>query len=95
MSDSIDRIFSQIDFYRGEVISLQQELTSRVALGPVNGGSGEHEKTTYIEEIIRELKPAELEQVNAPDPKAESGYRPNLVALWDGKKDLPRLWILS
>ena len=95
MSDSIDRIFSQIDFYRGEVISLQQELTSRVALGPVNGGSGEHEKTTYIEEIIRELKPAELEQVNAPDPKAESGYRPNLVALWDGKEDLPRLWILS
>lgn len=95
MKGSLEKIFAHIDRCKDEVISLQRELTSRVALGPVNGGTGEHEKTAYIKEVLQGLEPSHLEQINAPDSMAESGYRPNLVALWDGKEDLPRLWILS
>ena len=95
MEDFLKRIFPLIDSYRDEVISLQKELTSRVALGPDNGGTGEHEKTAFIQSIMEGLNPSRIEEIHAPDSRAEHGYRPNLVALWEGKKELPRLWILS
>ncbi len=92
--DKLKEIFSCIDNYRQEIIILQKELTSRVALGPDNGGTGEHEKTTFIKDLLLALHPDSLEEINAPDSRAQYGYRPNLVATWDGSQALPRLWIL-
>ena len=37
-------LFDKIDKWRDQVISLQEGLTARVALGTQNGGTGEHEK---------------------------------------------------
>ena len=48
----LEKVFERIDGYRDEIIQLQKALTSRVALGPVNGGTGEHEKTGYIKELV-------------------------------------------
>ncbi|MFP4036336.1 MAG: M20 family metallo-hydrolase, partial [Desulfobacteraceae bacterium] len=78
-----------------EVIRLQSELTSRVALGPENQGTGEHEKAEFVEQEIRRLEPDRLEEVRAPDERAAGGYRPNLVAWWRGSEAGPAVWVLS
>ncbi|RLC26420.1 MAG: diaminopimelate aminotransferase [Deltaproteobacteria bacterium] len=91
----IERVFHRIDGYREACIDLQRELTSRVALGPENGGSGEHEKTAYIKHLLEEMNPEILEEIRAPDARARYGYRPNLVACWPGDPGAPTVWALS
>ena len=91
----IDEVFKRIDGCRDEIISLQKDLTSRVALGPVNAGTGEHEKAEYLKGKLRELNPDHLEEVKAPDGRAEKGYRPNVLARWEGEKGAPTVWVLS
>lgn len=89
------KVLDRIDGGRDEVISLQRELTSRVALGTQNGGTGEHEKANYLRERVLALKPDFMEEVRAPDGKARDGYRPNLVARWSGSRGGPVTWVLS
>lgn len=91
----IEDVFRLIESYRDEVVSLQRDLTARVALGPVNGGTGEHAKAEYLKGKLRQLKPDLLEEIQAPDKKAEKGYRPSLLARWEGEKGLPAVWVLS
>jgi succinyl-diaminopimelate desuccinylase len=55
-----------------------------VALGPLNGGSGEHEKVDFIHHLLRDMKPEMIQEIHALDEKAQNGYRPNLVARWEG-----------
>ncbi len=88
-------IFNKIDGYRNDVINIQTELTSRVALGPSNGGTGEHEKTGYVAQLLQDLKPDFLEEVKAPDERAFEGYRPNLLARWGDDREAPTVWVLS
>ncbi len=90
-----ENIFQIIDGYRDDIISLQTDLTSRVALGPENGGTGEHDKADYLKERLKALGPDYLEEVKAPDERARGGYRPNLVAKWKGRKSGPTVWALS
>ncbi|HEN20565.1 MAG TPA: M20/M25/M40 family metallo-hydrolase, partial [Desulfobacteraceae bacterium] len=94
MSD-MKKIFDRIDGCRDEIIQIQTELTSRVALGPDNGGSGEHEKAEYARVLLKALDPDVMEQFNAPDERARDGYRPNIVARWSGRKSEPNVWVLS
>jgi len=91
----IDEVFARIEGSREEIISLQKELTSRMALGPDNGGTGEHEKAEFLKGKLKELKPDLLEEIHAPDQRAENGYRPNLLATWAGEKGSPAVWVLS
>lgn len=92
----LEKIFHRLDGSRDEIIALQTALSSKPALGPENGGSGEHEKAAYIKEKIKELKPDQLEEIMAPDERARDGYRPNLIAKWHGQgDDVPGLWVLS
>jgi len=84
-----------IDGYRDEVIQLQRDLTERVALGPLNGGSGEHEKVAFIHQLLRSMKPDLIQEIQAPDEKAQDGYRPNLVARWEGLQKDSVVWVLA
>jgi succinyl-diaminopimelate desuccinylase len=88
-------IYEMIDGYRDEVIELQRNLTARVALGPLNGGNGEHEKMDFIHQLLRKMKPDMIQEIHAPDEKARDGYRPNLIARWEGKKKDSVVWILA
>ncbi len=90
-----EEVFQIIDGYRDEVIDLQRSLTARIALGPENGGSGEHEKTALIRGLLESIHPSSLEEVRAHDERAQDGYRPNLIADWEGAEGAPRVWVLS
>jgi succinyl-diaminopimelate desuccinylase len=91
----LEKVFNTLDSYRDEIIALQSELTARAALGPANGGTGEHEKAAFLKEKLRELSPDLIEEIRVPDERAKDGYRPNLIALWDGQDGHPRVWVLS
>ena len=88
-------ISKNIDGYREEVIWLQRELTSRPALGPKNGGQGEHEKVAFIKTLLERLRPDSLMEIRAPDPEAKGGYRPNLLARWESDERGGKVWVLS
>ena len=92
---ALEEAYSKIESYRSEIIEMQRELTCRPALGPENGGSGEHDKADYIKEQIELLKPDVFYEVHAPDERAAGGYRPNLVAVWNGSQAGKPVWVLS
>jgi succinyl-diaminopimelate desuccinylase len=90
-----ERVFKTIDGYRDEIIKLQTELTARSALGPDNGGTGEHEKTDYLKYKLKELSPSLMEEINAPDERARDGFRPNIIAAWGARDASSTVWVLS
>ena len=63
----LEQVFERIDGFRDQVIRIQKELTCRVALGPDNGGSGEHEKTGFIKGMLEALNPHVLKEIKALD----------------------------
>ena len=91
----LQNVFERIDGYRDEVIRIQAELTSRVALGPENGGTGEHDKAGYIKRLLERMNPELLEEIKAPDKRAQDGYRPNLIARWGNSQKEATVWVLS
>ncbi len=91
----LTNIFERIEGYRDEVTELQRVLTSKIALGPENGGSGEHEKTQFIGALLEALGPDMLKEIKAPDERALDGYRPNLIARWGDALGGPVVWVLS
>jgi succinyl-diaminopimelate desuccinylase len=91
----LESVFQEIDGYRDKIIELQADLTSKVALGPENGGTGEHDKANYFKGKLVELEPDLMEEIKAPDERALDGYRPNLIAKWDGEEEGPTIWVLS
>jgi len=91
----LEIVFERIDGYRDEIINFQTELTAKVALGPGNGGTGEHEKAAYLKEKLKELSPDLVEEIKAPDERAKDGYRPNIVALWGDQNASSTVWVLS
>jgi len=91
----LENVFERIDGYHNEVIQIQSALTCRVAMGPENGGSGEHEKAGFVKSLLEAMDADVLEELRAPDERAQDGYRPNLVAKWDGDPAEPTVWVLS
>ncbi|MBW1738795.1 MAG: M20 family metallo-hydrolase [Deltaproteobacteria bacterium] len=91
----LENVFERIVGYRDEVIRIQAELTSRVALGPENGGTGEHDKAGYIKRLLERMNPELLEEIKAPDKRAQDGYRPNLIARWGSSQKEATVWVLS
>ncbi|SPD74886.1 Peptidase, ArgE/DapE family [uncultured Desulfobacterium sp.] len=91
----LKKLFERIDGYGNDVERLQSALTSRVAMGPDNGGTGEHEKAAFTDALLKELDPDFIKELRAPDQRAHGGYRPNLVARWDGSQPCPAVWVLS
>lgn len=89
----LNDILRHISKQRDQIIEWQREMTARPALGPENGGQGEHDKADYVKEVLRSMGLA-CEKANAPDNRVASGIRPNLIARIPGRS--PRtLWILG
>ncbi len=90
----MNKIFEKIETSKDLIIHLQKGLTSRIAIGPENGGDGEYEKTMYIKELLEKLQPDAIHEIMVPDKRVSIGYRPNLIVRWH--KDLagPVIWVL-
>ncbi|MFZ7113339.1 MAG: M20 family metallo-hydrolase [Desulfatiglandales bacterium] len=88
-------VLQWIEGSREEIIALQRELTARPALGPKNGGQGEHDKASYLKDLLAVMAPDDMEEIRAPDEEAREGYRPNLMARWRGDAGEPTVWVLS
>ncbi len=87
--------FTFLDQNRDTVISLQQELVSRPAIGPENGGQGEQAKADFLAAYLRQIGLTKVQNLAAPDSRVETGERPNLAAILPGLDTSRTLWIVS
>lgn len=90
-----ERICRRIDSYRDDMIKMQTDLTAIPAISPASGGEGEIDKALFLEQSIRALGFVDISRIDAPDPAAKSGIRPNLIALVPGEKAQPATWVLT
>ncbi|MGC8927532.1 MAG: M20 family metallo-hydrolase [Myxococcota bacterium] len=84
-----------VDKYRDEMITMQSELTKRVALDPQYGGKGEKEKAEYILSVLKDMPFSEINIYNAIDERIDSKERPNIVARLRGRDSSKTIWIMS
>lgn len=77
------------------IIDLQRALVAIPALGPLNGGPGETEKTAYLKSYMRDLGFSDVHELRAPDPAVPCGYRPNLAAVIPGRDTAKTFWVIS
>ncbi|MDR1073144.1 MAG: M20 family metallo-hydrolase [Treponema sp.] len=91
----IDKIDNFIDACAPIAKELEIELTKRPAIAPDSGGEGEVDKCEFLQAWLEAQGITQLERFDAPDSRAKKGVRPNLVATIPGRRDSPRLWIMS
>ena len=51
-AEKFRRLSERLDTYPEQVIELQRQLVSRVALGPEVGGAGEADKAAFLTEVL-------------------------------------------
>lgn len=96
MSTTLNALLQKIDSYHNDAIELQKQMTAIPALSPENGGDGEKIKSDFLREWVeRELRPDEVQEFHAPDERVSCGYRPNLVAKFNGRSNTKTIWIMS
>ncbi|MDQ7834495.1 MAG: M20 family metallo-hydrolase [Humidesulfovibrio sp.] len=77
------------------IIDLQRALVAIPALGPMNGGPGEKDKTEFLKGYLRDMGFAKVRELRAPDPAVPCGYRPSLAAVVPGENTSKTLWVIS
>ncbi len=87
-------IYSKIDSLREYAVNLLIELIKRPAVNPSFGGEGEYEKAMFLLREIEQWGFDDIKVVNAPDPRAKGGVRPNILAYIKGSGK-EKLWILT
>ncbi len=80
-SELFERIGRRIDSYQQAMIDLQIALTAIPALGPENGGDGEHRKAAFLTEYLGRSGFVDVRQFPSPDGRVSSGARPNIVVV--------------
>ena len=91
----IQNLIKRIDQYRDEMIDMQRELCRIPALAPENDGDGEAKKADWLLEHIRNWGFDRIDLIKAPDARVSAGYRPNIVAMLNGRRTDRTLWIMS
>ncbi|MGL4986379.1 MAG: M20 family metallo-hydrolase [Treponemataceae bacterium] len=89
------KLFDFIDSSKKEITELQTLLTAIPALAPENGGQGELKKCEALTEWLKKQGFTTFERLDAPDPRVESGIRPNLIVTIEGKNPNKCVWIMS
>jgi len=97
MSDNVlfSQISKKIDTYRQQMIEFQKSLTRLKAISPGSGGNGEWDKAMFIKKFLEEKGIKEIQQIDAPDPQAKNGVRPNLIVRLPGKSSQRTIWIMA
>ena len=95
MENVMETIFKKIDGMKDYVLELQRNMTRMPAISPYNGGKGEYEKAAYLEAELKKMKFDEVIRIEAPDPRAEKGVRPSLIAKYYGENKNKTLWLMA
>jgi succinyl-diaminopimelate desuccinylase len=96
MNDLRNNLMAKIDGYRQDAIDFETQITKIPALGPESGGDGEKAKCEFLRDwLTTNLRPDDLQEYRAPDDRVSYGYRPNLVAMFNGKSDKRTIWIMT
>ena len=93
-TDEMFRLVSErLETYQEDVIELQRQLVSRVALGPEVGGVGEADKAAFLADLLHSWG-LKVDNYPAPDDRVPGGVRPNLIAYLPGRRP-EKVWVLS
>jgi succinyl-diaminopimelate desuccinylase len=92
----LGKLVTKIDSYRQLAIDFETAVTKIPALGPESGGDGEKAKCEFLRGwLTANLRPDDLQEYRAPDERVSYGYRPNLVATFNGKSNRRTIWIMT
>jgi succinyl-diaminopimelate desuccinylase len=89
------QISEWIEASTDRMVRLQEELTSRPAIGPENGGQGEWEKARFLESYLADHGLSCVEHYDCPDARVPEGTRPNFAVTVEGESGHPRIWVMS
>jgi succinyl-diaminopimelate desuccinylase len=90
----LEALYAFLDTRRDQIILWQREMTSRPALGPENGGTGERDKADWLTKELANLGLSAVRQHPCPDDRVPCGFRPNISAKVPGAGNLT-LWVIS
>ena len=77
------------------MVEFQKSITAIPALSPVNDGEGEWDRAIYIKQFLQDQGVTDIVEINAPDPDAKQGVRPNLIARIKGHSDEKTIWLMA
>jgi succinyl-diaminopimelate desuccinylase len=89
------RISSEIENQKNEMVQALIELISIPAIAPENGGEGEYKKSEKLLQILAPIGFDKIEHVDAEDKRVPAGKRPNIIASIKGESSTERLWIIT
>lgn len=90
-----EKLKRKIDELRPDMIEFQKHITKIPALSPSSGGEGEWDKVLFIKNYLEKRGLKNIQQIDAPDPKAKMGKRPNLIVNIPGKNTEKTIWIMT
>lgn len=90
-----ERISRKIDSLRDEMVNLQIKLCAVPAIAPSSGGEGEVKKAEILLDFLKTNRINQVRVIKAPDLDAPDGYRPNILALIEGKNPSKTIWIMT
>ncbi len=88
-------ILSEIEKQGNQMTEALMELVRIPAIGPENGGQGEHEKAKRLTQMLTEINFDKIQHYDAEDERVPSRKRPNIVAYCNGENDAETLWIIT
>src|SRR5271157_3763445 len=94
MVASITDMQQWITEHREEILEFFLKMLAFPAISPDSEGQGEKLKADFIEQYLLGLDFGTVERIDAPDPRAEGGIRPNLLFYTGNRKSSPRLWFV-
>jgi len=90
-----NKIAKRIDSFRDEMIDMQIRLSSIPAMSPQNGGEGEAKKAEILLKFLKKNGFQHIDFIKAPDLDTPVGYRPNILAVYNGKNSSKTIWIMT
>jgi succinyl-diaminopimelate desuccinylase len=90
----LQRISSEIENQKNEMVQALMELISVPAIAPENGGEGEYKKSEKLLQILAPMGFDKIEHVDAEDKRVPTGKRPNIIASIKGES-AEKLWIIT
>lgn len=93
-SQDLSKVLQYVDDLRNDIINLYKGFIPIKALAPENGGDGEWDRADYLINVVKRYFD-HVRVIEAPDPRAKRGSRPNIVALIRGIDESRTFWVIA